>query len=102
MSLHFSSGVLHFAWNFGYETCMCPGKVRALIQQNALVMNAQQILANRSLRSEFSSLKTATGYINRCHQPSKWATVLGDNRMYWVLSNRDASVLVKAGYEYAA
>ncbi|MEZ0611918.1 hypothetical protein ACAW74_25625 [Fibrella sp. WM1] len=65
-------------------------------------MTAQQITATRSLRAEFSSPAAAQTYIYGCHQPSKWATVLGDNGKFWVLSNRDASILHKAGYEYAA
>lgn len=64
-------------------------------------MTAQEIINTRSLRSEFSNQTTATNYIARCASPSKWATVLGDNGKFWVLSNRDASVLVKAGYEFA-
>ncbi|WP_448961722.1 hypothetical protein [Larkinella arboricola] len=65
-------------------------------------MTAQQLISIRSLRSEFSQLSTAMGYIERCISPSKWAIVLGENGRFWVLSNRDASVLVKAGFEYAA
>lgn len=64
-------------------------------------MTAQQILATRSLRMEYSTIALAAGYIERCVSPSKWAIVLGDNNRFWVLSNRDASILVKAGFEFA-
>ncbi|MBD2700175.1 hypothetical protein IC229_05980 [Spirosoma sp. BT702] len=64
-------------------------------------MTAHTILATRSLRMEYSQISLANSYISRCDSPSKWAIVLGDNGRFWVLSNRDASILVKAGFEYA-
>jgi hypothetical protein len=62
---------------------------------------AEQIINTRSLRMEYSTIALAAGYIERCVTPSKWAIVLGSNGNFWVLSNRDASILVKAGFEFA-
>lgn len=64
-------------------------------------MTAQAIIATRSLRAEFSNLGQATDYRYNCHDHAKWSIIMGDNDRFWVLSNRDASILVSAGYEYA-
>lgn len=80
----------------------CAGtKCVVCLNQNALTMTAEQILSTRSLRLEYSQLALAESFISRCDCPSKWAIVLGDNEKFWVLSNRDASILMKAGYELA-
>ena len=64
-------------------------------------MTAQQITATRSLRAEFSTLGQAVNYRYNCNDYAKWAIVMGCNGTFWVISNRHASTLVLAGYEYA-
>lgn len=49
--------------------------------------------------AKFTYLKIAKAFINHCTHPGKWSIVLGDDMKYWVVTNRQASKLVKQGYE---
>lgn len=62
-------------------------------------MNAQQIIAQRSLRSEFSTLEMASDVRER--MTAGHAIILGDNNKFWILPNRYAKTLISAGYELA-
>jgi hypothetical protein len=51
--------------------------------------------------SKFNNLSTAISYKERCIEPSKWTIVLGDDELFWLVTNKEASTLIKFGYEIA-
>lgn len=65
-------------------------------------MTASQIIATRSSRSEFTQLSAAQGFVLASPISHKLAIIMGDNGRHWVLTTREASILVAAGYEYAS
>jgi len=58
-------------------------------------------LCNKSKNnmSKFNTLHAAESYRLRCVSPSKWALINGCDGLIWLVSNREASRLVKQGYE---
>ena len=48
---------------------------------------------------KFHELETAKRFAYRCEKIMM--IVLGDDGLYWVTTGKEASRLVKAGYEYA-
>lgn len=78
-----------------------PAKCVLWFKLNEPIMTAQTIVATRSNRAEFTHLQQASDYRDRCNNSGKYAIILGDNMKYWILTNREASVLVKAGFELA-
>ena len=65
-------------------------------------MTASQIIASRSIRSEFTSLATAISYRERSPEYAKLSIIMGDNGRFWLLTNRLASILINSGYELAS
>ncbi|MCA6513905.1 MAG: hypothetical protein IM569_13705 [Chitinophagaceae bacterium] len=59
-------------------------------------MTAQEIIKRAS---KYFSLSLALSSLTHCIQPAKWSIVLGDDNRFWVVTNREASILMKAGYE---
>lgn len=51
--------------------------------------------------AKFTSETTARNWRDGAGSPGKWSIVLGDCPYYLVVTNREASILVKAGYELA-
>lgn len=47
---------------------------------------------------KYTSLQTAKSSIENMINPGKWSIILGDDMKYWVVTNRDASNLMKQGY----
>lgn len=55
-------------------------------------------IINRKSMARFHSLETARRW---CYRSAGQQIIMGDDDRFWVVSNRDASILVKAGYEAA-
>ena len=55
-------------------------------------------IATQKTLSKFSTAAAAQEYIYHAAAPSKWTMVLGDDGKIWVVTNREASILKKAGY----
>jgi hypothetical protein len=47
----------------------------------------------------YTQLGTAKSVISRSEHPSKYSIVMGDHPYFWVVTNREASILKKMGYE---
>ncbi len=45
--------------------------------------------------NKFVNASNARGYIDHCVKPQNWTIVLGYDGKYWVVTNREASRLVK-------
>lgn len=52
--------------------------------------------------SKFNNISTAISYRDHCNEPAKWTIILGDDELFWLVTNREASRLMKQGYELAA
>lgn len=52
--------------------------------------------------SKFNNLSTALSYRDHCVSPSMWSIIMGDDELFWFVTNREASRLMKQGYELAA
>jgi len=50
---------------------------------------------------KFTTLSNAREFRYKMNQYSKFSIVLGDNELFWIVTNKEASKLVKAGYEMA-
>lgn len=61
-------------------------------------MNLQAIIRSAT---RFTTPGNARYHINNRESPSKWSIILGDDGYLWVVTNRQASILVKHGYELA-
>lgn len=48
---------------------------------------------------KYNSRATALNFCNTAIHPGKWSIILGDNNLFWVVTNREASILMKSGYE---
>jgi hypothetical protein len=52
--------------------------------------------------SENSSVAYLQNMINKHYvKPQNYTIMMGDYPHYWIVTNREASILAKAGYEYA-
>ena len=51
--------------------------------------------------AKFSSYYNAEAYRNRSERPGKWAVIMGDYPYFLVVTNREAGILLKSGYELA-
>lgn len=51
--------------------------------------------------SKYNTLESAKSARLRTALPSKWSIILGDNNLFWVVTNREADYLTKNGYELA-
>ena len=59
-------------------------------------MNAATILKSAY---KFNTLKNALSFRSGAIQPGKWSIILGENNLYIVVTNREASVLMNSGFE---
>jgi hypothetical protein len=59
-------------------------------------MNTEQIIKRAY---KFNTFKNANSFRLGSIQPGKWSIILGDNNLYFVVTNREASVLINSGYE---
>ena len=62
-------------------------------------MNDPKSIISRAIK--FNSLEAAIRFVEGCNVPSKFKVVLGDSGQYWVVTNREASILISSGYELA-
>ena len=51
--------------------------------------------------TKFNNLSTALNFRTHCISPSKWSIIMGGDNLYWFVTNKEASKLVKQGYEIA-
>lgn len=51
--------------------------------------------------AKFLSYSNAEAYRNGAEQPGKWAIIMGDYPYFLVVTNREAAILIKSGYELA-
>jgi len=59
-------------------------------------MNTANILKSAY---KFNTLKNALSFRSGSIQPGKWSIILGENDLYLVVTNREASILMNAGFE---
>jgi hypothetical protein len=50
---------------------------------------------------KFNNISTAKGFHYCMNEYSKHTIIMGDDGLFWIVTNRQASALVKAGYEIA-
>lgn len=48
---------------------------------------------------KYTNLSLALSSFSHRIQPGKWSIILGDDNRFWIVTNREASILMKAGYE---
>lgn len=51
--------------------------------------------------AKFNTLGAAERFHQNMPTFSKYSIMLGDNDLFWIVTNREASILMKAGYELA-
>jgi len=51
--------------------------------------------------TKFNTLASALNFRNHSITPSKWTIIMGSDFLYWFVTNREASILVKQGFEIA-
>ncbi len=59
-------------------------------------MSTHQIISNAD---RFTTYEQAHGIICRRENPSKWSIVLGDDFRYLIVTNREAAILEKGGFQ---
>jgi hypothetical protein len=52
--------------------------------------------------TKFNRLSTAIEFRFNCISPSKWSLINGCDGLIWMVTNREASKLVRQGYEVIA
>ncbi|MFM7855741.1 MAG: hypothetical protein ACKO96_28410, partial [Flammeovirgaceae bacterium] len=62
-------------------------------------MTTQQIIKNASKYSSNFSLEKVESIRKTFVNPAKYAIVMGDNSQWWIVTNREASILAKNGYK---
>lgn len=67
------------------------------IKQMKKEMNTLVQIANRA--SKFSNIGGAVNYRHNMINAHKYSIVMGNDMKYWIVTNREASILEKAGYE---
>lgn len=50
---------------------------------------------------KFNTIEAAERFHMNMDDYSKYTIMLGDNELYWLVTNRDAVLLMKMGYEMA-
>jgi hypothetical protein len=51
--------------------------------------------------AKYNTLRYAISSIQHSIKPGKWSIILGDDQLFLVVTNREASILIKFGYELA-